>query len=99
MAGESPFFKKIVLELDCQGLALVTIWPLVNRRHSWGSLCNGPEDDRNSFLTADYADYTDTIRYDYQCPEVLPRKDSYAHSNNLFKIGEIGGICGFNFGI
>jgi hypothetical protein len=26
-------------------------------------------------LTADYADYTDTIGYDYQCPEVLPRKD------------------------
>jgi len=22
-----------------------------------------------------------------------------AHSNNLFKIGEIGGICGFHFGI
>jgi len=29
-------------------------------------------------LTTDYADYTDTIGYDYQCPEVLPRKDSYA---------------------
>jgi hypothetical protein len=27
-------------------------------------------------LTADYADYTDTIGYDYQCPEGLPRKDS-----------------------
>jgi hypothetical protein len=30
-------------------------------------------------LTADYADYTDIIGYEYQCPEVLPRKDSYAH--------------------
>jgi hypothetical protein len=30
-------------------------------------------------LTADYADYTDTIGYDYQCPEVLPRKGSYGH--------------------
>ena len=30
-------------------------------------------------LTADYADYTDTIGYDYQCPEVLPRKNSYIH--------------------
>jgi hypothetical protein len=31
-------------------------------------------------LTADYStDYTDTIGYDYQCPEVLPRKDSYVH--------------------
>jgi len=24
----------------------------------------------------------------------LPRKDSYAHRHNLFKICEIGGICG-----
>jgi hypothetical protein len=30
-------------------------------------------------LTADYADYTDTTGYVYQCPEVLPRKDSYVH--------------------
>ena len=30
-------------------------------------------------LTTDYADYTDAIGYDYQCPEVLPRKDSYVH--------------------
>jgi hypothetical protein len=30
-------------------------------------------------LIADYADYTDTIGYDYQCPEVLPPKDSYVH--------------------
>jgi hypothetical protein len=51
-------------------------------------------------LTADSADYTDTIGYDYQCPEVLSRKDSYAHpNNNPFKICEIGGIGGFDFGI
>ena len=36
-------------------------------------------------LTTDYADDTDTIGYDYQCSEVLPRKDSYAHLHNLFK--------------
>jgi hypothetical protein len=50
-------------------------------------------------LTTDYADVTDTIGYDYQCPEVLRRKDSYAHPHDLFKICGIGGICGFNFGI
>jgi hypothetical protein len=50
-------------------------------------------------LTTDCADDTDTIGYDYQCPEVLPRKDSYVHPHNLLKICEIGGICGFNFGI
>jgi hypothetical protein len=27
-------------------------------------------------LTADYANFTDTIGYDYQCPEFLPGKDS-----------------------
>jgi hypothetical protein len=30
-------------------------------------------------LITDCADYTDTIGYDYQCPEVLLRKDSWAH--------------------
>jgi hypothetical protein len=30
-------------------------------------------------LTADDTDYTDTRSYDYQCPEVLPRKNLYVH--------------------
>ena len=34
-------------------------------------------------LTTDYSDYTDTIGYDYLCPEVLLRKDSYAHPRLL----------------
>jgi hypothetical protein len=51
-------------------------------------------------LTADYADYTDTTGYDYQCPEILPRKDSYVHIPiTPSKICEIRAICGFNSGI
>jgi hypothetical protein len=49
-------------------------------------------------LTTDY-EITDTIGYDYQYPEVLPRKIRTLIPNNLFKICEISGICGFNFGI
>jgi hypothetical protein len=51
-------------------------------------------------LTADYSHYTDTIGYDYQCPEVWLRNDSYIHPpDNSLKICEIRGICGFNSGI
>jgi hypothetical protein len=64
--------------------------PGLNISHAFGVLNQKPKPD----LTTDYADYTDTIGYDYQCPEVLPRKDCCAHPDNIFKICEIGGICG-----
>jgi hypothetical protein len=44
-----------------------------------GAKTLAPNPKTETDLTADYADYTDTIGYDYQCPEVLPRKDLYVH--------------------
>jgi len=54
-----------------------------------GSICQGFNPKTETDLIADY---TDTIRYDYNALK-------FCHEKNLFKIGEIGGICGFNFGI
>jgi hypothetical protein len=45
-------------------------------------------------FTTDYADYTDTIGYDYRHPEFCHEKIHKVIPSNLLKICEIGGICG-----